>query len=246
MRVFTLLVAVACIGGAAWAAQNETRACFSTHLQEAIASNVERAARYSELTDGRSDAISKSLTWSERLSILPALGVEASARPLQEAGIPILCTDFVSMKTTPAFQDKFEFPFPKEEEFQKPPMEEWKTELTLKLKKDGPESLHAVCLEYLKKIEKPQGFHCLVRHVLESIARVSFLAPQYVKLAKEKGVSASPEAVSRSLLSLHILSLKLASDLDVKAAPLQAEGIPILCQDVPPIETSPVLAGKSP
>lgn len=64
----------------------------------------------------------------------------------------------------------------------------------------------------------------MIRHFLESIRRVAGLAPTY-------GVRTM--FISKQMLWAHVRSLKKASELDQMAAPLQAEGLPILCQDVP-------------
>ncbi len=79
----------------------------------------------------------------------------------------------------------------------------------------------------------------MVRHVLESTARIAYLAPRHERIAKEKGLTKSPAGLSWKLVKLHLQALKLAGGLDTQAAPLQAAGVPILCRDVPPIETSP-------
>jgi hypothetical protein len=45
----------------------------------------------------------------------------------------------------------------------------------------------------------------------------------------------STAGLSRLVLRLHLFTLGDAAKLDALAAPIQARGIPILCQDVPPI-----------
>jgi hypothetical protein len=75
----------------------------------------------------------------------------------------------------------------------------------------------------------------MLRHLLGSALRISNQAPRYEAQARAARIRASPGAISRTMLDLHLRMLGEAARLDRAAAPLQAEGIPILCQDVPPI-----------
>jgi hypothetical protein len=74
----------------------------------------------------------------------------------------------------------------------------------------------------------------MTRHLLESALRITNGARRYAAEAEARGV-ASPAGLSRALLSMHLTTLGEGARLDRRAAPLQAEGVPIICQDVPPI-----------
>lgn len=70
--------------------------------------------------------------------------------------------------------------------------------------------------------------------MLESIRPTASLAPLYKQAAKEKKVK-SPGFVVQGFLRSHLEILTEATEIDYLAAPLQAEGLPIICQDVPHI-----------
>jgi hypothetical protein len=78
---------------------------------------------------------------------------------------------------------------------------------------------------------------CLMRHVLESAYRLAGQAPEHIRLARARGLE-SPRRLLSVLLRLHLWGLGPAGALDARARPLQARGIAILAQDLPPIPTS--------
>lgn len=228
---------------AASASGAEAYSCFTEHVRDAIHRNRERAPRYEALSQGTSRAISRKLILNERLTIPLAWALEKDARTFTKAGIPVLCADFISMDQIPAFQDRFPFPAPKLSEFKALPVKQWKSELTFALRHMGFKSVHDTVSRQVGVLDRePQGYHCMVRHVLESVGRVAYLAPQYERKARARGLRRSPLGVSKLTLELHLQGLGIAADLDRMAAPLQARGIPILCQDVPPVSIRPTLA----
>ncbi|HEV2147105.1 MAG TPA: hypothetical protein VGR37_06865, partial [Longimicrobiaceae bacterium] len=102
------------------------------------------------------------------------------------------------------------------------------------LARDGFGGAAAALGAELAALEATPCCHCMLRHMLESMLRVATLAPVHAARAEEAGMR-STAGLSRLLLRLHLLALSDAAKLDVLAAPIQARGIPILCQDVPPI-----------
>lgn len=226
----------------ALSAQAEDGSCFSAHLREAIQLNKARAPLYKALSQGESGWLSWKLVLSERLSLMPAGALEWQARAFWKAGIPILCADFVPMAKTPAFKEHFDFKAPHLADYQEPPVDRWKRDLSIAVHKMSFNAVHLTARRFLRELGEPQGFHCMVRHVLDSVARVAYLAPQYEARARKLGLRQSPESLARKNLWLHLQGLSLARDMDRQAAPIQARGIPILCQDVPPIDLTPTLA----
>jgi hypothetical protein len=211
-------------------------ACFLTHLDEAIALNRERRSRYEALTDGASLAISNRLITTERISRVAAIVMDDRARRWQRRGVDVLCDEFVSMDETPAFRDHSEpVPF---ESF----VAQGGAGLALRLGDawlDGGYTGLAAAAEYeLELLADAPSFHCMVRHLLESIVRAANLAPIHVADAAALGLD-SPAAISRDFIALQITSLALATGIDEDAAPIQAQGVPIICQDVPPIPPLP-------
>ena len=68
--------------------------------------------------------------------------------------------------------------------------------------------------------------------MLESLRRISNLAPIQQERAQQVGLEG---ALALSEDKLHFLSLTAATKLDEQAAPIQSEGVPIVCRDVPSI-----------
>lgn len=88
--------------------------------------------------------------------------------------------------------------------------------------------------EYLTLLENKKGAHCLVRHFLESIRRSANYAPFHIREAQNLNI-ASPKKLIKRFIKLHLFAFKDAEAIDHLAYPLQAKGLPIICQDVPVI-----------
>lgn len=204
------------------------------HLREAAALNRERMPLYDSLSGGRSRAISRRLIWAERLAVPVAWYVDWRAREFQRAGIRIVCDDFVPMAHTPSFRARADDP-PPLSDFAPADARRIRRTVVRVLDRGGfPAASEALAAE-LRRLEDAPRFHCMLRHLLESALRISNGAPLFAAQAEDLGLRASPVELSRTLLDLHLSMLGEGARLDERAAPLQADGIPILCQDVPPI-----------
>ena len=203
--------------------------CFKQHLVDAIKINNIRKPLYSKLTNGKSKSISNNLVALEKLLLLPSKYFDKKAILFQENQIPFLCTDLISMDLTPPFSSEINPPDYSPEEI-KLNIEEFKKLLN----KKEYSTLESMLLIQLKEVEKIPHFYCLTRHLLESIIRTIRLMPIYIETAENKGIK-SPEKLISQYLELHLIGLNIFKKLDVKAIPIQKMGVPILCQDVPPI-----------
>jgi hypothetical protein len=74
----------------------------------------------------------------------------------------------------------------------------------------------------------------MLRHLIESIARISFLVPIQAKRCLEKGLKA-PTNYSVLLLKAHIWKLEEARKFDQEVESIQLSGVPFLFQDLPSI-----------
>ncbi|HEU0014835.1 MAG TPA: hypothetical protein VFQ45_14205 [Longimicrobium sp.] len=207
--------------------------CMERHVREAIALNRERMPRYAALTGGRSAPISRRLIRTEQLTGVVARYVDWRARPFQRAGIRIVCDDFVPMAHTPAFRERVPDP-PPLSAFAPADARRIRRAVKQALRVGGFPAASAALEVEIARFSTTPAFHCMLRHLLESALRASSQAPRYAAQARALGLR-SPEGLSRMLLDLHLTGLGEAAALDRRAAPLQSEGIPILCQDVPPI-----------
>lgn len=200
-------------------------------MLEAIALNEARAPRYSSLTDGASLAISRRLILSERALLPVARWFDRSTRRWERAGIPILEEIFVPMATAPAFAERGS-------EIRgagNPALDRTVRRRVMRSYRDaGFEGAAIVLRDAIDALSAEPGMDCLVRHLLESAYRLAMLAPWHIEAARERGL-ASPRWLLSLLLRLHLWGLGRARDIDARARTLQARGIPILAQDLPPI-----------
>ena len=222
---------------AASPAQAQESGCMARHLREALRLNRERMPLYSELSGGRSRAISRRLIWAERLAMPAAWYVDWRARKFQRLGIPVVCADFEPMGRTPAFRPRADDP-PPLSAFAPADPGRIAQAVERAFRAGGFAGAGAALEGEIEVLSRVPGFHCMTRHLLESALRIANGAQRYAADAEARGV-ASPARLSRALLSMHLATLGEASRLDRRAAPLQAEGIPIVCQDVPPIPPHP-------
>jgi hypothetical protein len=204
---------------------------FERHMLDAIALNEARAPRYAALTNGASLAISRRLILTERALLPVARWFDRRAQRWERAGIPILEEIFVPMETAPAFAERGKVL----RGSANAPLDATVRQRVLRRYRDaGFEGAALVLREAIGALSAEPGADCLVRHLLESAYRLVILAPHHVRAARERGL-ASPRWLLVLLLRLHLWGLGRAGDLDARARPLHARGIPILAQDLPPI-----------
>lgn len=208
--------------------------CFDKHLKSAIKLNKERRPLYSALTNGASEEISDLLIKKEKKLLFISTPLRLFGITLRANGVPIGIEEFISMDETPEFSEKQNFRMAPLSSFKKSDAKSINKRLKKASRKGGFSGLAAAADLELKKIssDKDRGYHCLLRHFLESIVRIANLAPKHMKLAQEYDLN-SPKYISKILIHSHYNLIKFASMLDEKAAPIQAQGIPMLCQDVP-------------
>jgi hypothetical protein len=206
---------------------------FERHLREAIALNRDRAPKYAILSNGTSSPISRTLIAAERLIMPIARWFDQRAELYEQAGVPLLASLFVPMSEAPPFlpirpaglRDSGQ-PHPRPAAIRRRVTAAYRVG-------SFPAAADALASE-LAGLASAQGVDCLVRHLLESAYRLAQLAPVHVAAAQERGLR-SPALLLTHLLRLHLWALGPAGMLDRRALPLQARGIAILAQDLPPI-----------
>jgi len=210
---------------------------FEAHVLGGLAINQERMSIYEKITDSRSLKISKELIHQEKLSIGVAQIFDRQAQVYRDKGIPLLVDEFVSMASVPVLDpnlrtEKFDPQFYLKKDNQ-PKVREIKIALRNAYKKEGLIGLSRLTDLYLKKLEGTPQVFCMTRHFLESILRAS----NYGSLMQEQAeqIGETTAWLSWNFINLHLSYLDRALALDLKALPVQAEGIAILCQDLPKI-----------
>nr|BFD68228.1 hypothetical protein HAGR004_32500 [Bdellovibrio sp. HAGR004] len=217
---------------AAGAGLRDVRPCLSEHIREAMDLNQERKSLYARLSNGKSKIVSDKLIWMERKLVVAVPFADAWAAPYQAAGIPILCQDFISMSETPKFQARHPDGKDSLHNYRRPDVEGIKDRLLELYKAKAYGTLAHFADAQIKELDQKPRYNCMVKHILESIRRMAALTP--VHAAKSKALNkVSSEYLSRIVLRSHILLLQESAEIDAAAAPLQADALPIVCQDVP-------------
>jgi hypothetical protein len=90
--------------------------------------------------------------------------------------------------------------------------------------------------ELLTELEPVSDYHCMLRHLLESVGREAAYAPLQLDLANKNKLVFTAQSIIDTYLTIQLGLMPLANSLDKKAAPLQAEGVGIICRDVPKID----------
>lgn len=215
--------------------------CFEHHVRDAMALNKARLPAYSEATEGRSEPVSLSLIRGERGALLAARYFDFRARPYEARGIRLMCDLMIDLRHTPPLdlsgvrRDRPTNPLDTVRVRQ---------HLRAAMKKDF-RTLRDAANKLVVRLERHPHYHCMVRHFLESIRRAAALAPGHARRAVIRGLDPKPAlAITRGVVELHLAFLGAAHRLDALALPLQRDGVPIICGDVPPIPASGPVGGK--
>lgn len=215
-------------------ATSQAAGCLSQHLKEAVEINTARMPVYAQISKGRSLKISISLIRSERLLLLVAPFVELQERYFAKRDLPIFCDSFVSMEHLPPFkQQPIHDPQPATL-FKTVDSKLLKKQIRGAFKTGSFEGVSRVLDQELTVLAEGSQYNCMYRHLLESMLRWANRAPVFIEEAQKRNLK-SPAKIYWRLIRNQLRFLNFANKLDIQARPLQAEGIPILCQDVPVI-----------
>lgn len=245
MRVGRIIIAVSLCTVAACASTEQH--CFRDHLEEAIDLNANRRGQYAAMAaeagsghdlSEQSEAVSDLLVGGEKKAVMTShmptwfwkgVSFDSAASKYQQAGIPIVCEDFVPIDEVPEVQ-LYQRPFPVLEaryvgrskfDFDDAALSDF-------------ESVADVLQHEIERLSIEPRFNCMLRHLLESALRISNHAPIYADMAEMKGLP-SPESLLWKMIESHFWLMDEVMEADRRAASLQAQGIPIICSDVPPV-----------
>lgn len=214
---------------------SETRVgCFEEHLNEARSLNKLRAPLYARITHGKSEKVSAFLISAEYLAKFSASSIDRESQAFEKYGVNITCESFVSMSTAPQFHS-YVLPLPNLSEYRELDLSEFKSRAKKMLVARAWTELTDSIEKEVNALNKAPEFNCMTRHLLESAAKISSQAPAQLKrLKSKKAPDASP--LIQKLISNHLLLLGAGQLLDSWAAPIQATGVPMICQDIPVIQ----------
>lgn len=230
MRFFSILflILVSSVGHA------EER-CLEQHLKDAMTLNRARLGKYSALTQGASEEISHRLLGFEFVGLYPSVFLDWQAESYQKEGVSIICDELVSMSTVPEFVPKSTIDPEPLSKFVPLSPGDISAEIESAYENESFSGVTKAAQKWLAVANQTPSYHCLMRHFLDSIVRAANLAPLHVAQAQKLGETRSPADLSWEFIKMQLFGLSQMESIDELAAPIQAQGIPILCQDVPVI-----------
>lgn len=203
------------------------------HLKEAMKLNRERRELYRQ--DGNRDAakIINKLLLLEKVMLPFSYSLDRSVKSLQQAGIGMWCDDLVSMDTVPDYQSNIPTPLNK---YQEPNPVRLKklTGMMKRYQVEDTNQLYQAIAEFIENDLSDHHYNCLTRHFLESAAKTLGATSARLGLAPSE-LKQELISVTRKLIKQLARSLRYAQNIDEKAGQVQERGVPVLCQEMPPI-----------
>lgn len=204
--------------------------CFRAHILESLEINKERKSVYSQLTNSRSDKIFHFLIGSEYVSLGPAAYYDLRARKFQNRGMSLFGHEFMSMNRVSEFDPENRvIPPAARKAFN---WKQHKEILGLAIQKRDDDQLKIEAANALKELFQQPHYHCMTRHIIESIYRFAYFLPLREEEAKLLGIL-SPAGLIWDVIRLHLLGMQGSYQIDEWCGPIQHEGIPILCSELP-------------
>lgn len=204
--------------------------CFKNHVKESIAINKDRKKLYSKLTDGKSDRVFGELIAYERLTLIPATFYDLKVLKYQKEGIDLFCKEFLPLNHSP-MQDEAPRNFP-QETFSIINWKQIQRNTSLALDSGDVAEVKKVSLQALVELQSQPSYYCLTRHFIESIYRFAHFLPLRRAQAKAKGLK-DPKNIIFSVMKTHTQGLRGSFAIDVKSRPIQENGIPMICAEMP-------------
>ena len=203
--------------------QSAFASCLTEHLKEGIELNQKRKLIYYEMSAGSTDRISETLL-SYEYNLVYLLKITGFERQYSSLQFPFLCDEFRSTAN----------PLPPVYQYDRPDLSQFKPISFFSLRKKLQNlirnrelsAFHKTLDQEIQRLQKEPRFNCMTRHLLESMARVSWLA-----LNDDRKTESA-----FNLLKYMPIALFGSKQLDVMSAEHQASGIPILCHDLPLID----------
>lgn len=204
--------------------------CLTRHIQEALELNHNRKKVYSLLSEKKSEPISNAMIKMENELLLQMKVADFYTLHWRRMGIGLLCDEIIEMNQTPAFRASYHDKDP----LQPMTLNAWDLQKTIQqlMSQDDFEGLEIWSHQQVLELQAEPRANCLTRHFLESIRRAAGLAPLHAKKAAEQNLNTT-RWVSRQFILRHSKLLPESVRIDQMAYPLQKQGLPIICQDVP-------------
>ena len=189
---------------------------------------------YAKLSSGETIPYSKQLIRYEKLTLLGAKIFDGIGKRYQAKGIPYMENEFVDMSSVPDFS----LHYPEGIEYYKAisliSFEMFIKTIKQMNKNEEYLDLYDHSKEMLQILESQSHVYCMVRHLIESMARIASLIPYYeqrCEILKKK----PPTRYSKFLISAHLAIFNKCEKMDIAVAAIQNRNIPFLYQDLPHI-----------
>lgn len=203
--------------------------CFEQHLRESI--EINRIMRDFYLQNGQEDVrkVYRLLIGGEHFSLLTAKFYDQKAKSYHKQGMDLLCQEYVPMRLKlPTIGQSLE------EDYQEFNWKKHKKLIASAIKNKNAPNVRKATLAALIELKKQPDYHCFTRHMLESIYRFAYFADVREQQSQKMGIK-SPKKMLFQIMNLHNISLWFADEIDELAAPIQKNGYPILCNELPNI-----------
>ncbi len=208
--------------------------CFSQHFRDAILINEQRKNIYASFKNGYTRKISDRLISMEKRMMIPAWISDQWTHFFHQKGISVLCTELQDMSLTPPMPTALPLSIqPSRKDFISFDMHSLRKSLNSSLSL-GMDQFTKQVQHQLELLEKEPRVNCLVRHFLESLRSFAKSHQRNIlnlPTTERKWFS----AFTKLLLKGHIYYLHESHEIDKLALEAQVDGLPIICQDVPPI-----------
>jgi hypothetical protein len=203
--------------------------CFENHIQESIAINLKMKQFYSLQTHKQSDRIFNFLILSEKAALIGAKYFDREAKKFHIQGQDIFCQEFVPMSLKSIKPKILSNSIPITFNWQK-----YSKLLKREIRLRDFDAIKDYSLEALKILETQPQYHCFTRHLLESIYRFA----HFVQVRENQSLllnGDSPKHLLARAMEFQRVGLWGAHKIDQMSQPIQMEGIPILCEQLPPL-----------
>lgn len=204
------------------------------HLREAIELNEARLPLYANLTSNKSLSYSKKLINYEKSILLTSWIIDKIGNSYQAKGIPFLKFEFVDIDLASPFSDSFPDHINHKVEIQIFDKSEMFKELSRAIKMKKPNQIVNACNHILERLQTQIHYYNMIRHIVESIRRISYLIPLHEEACKEINIK-PPNFYSYLLIKSHQILISPAKTFDEDVAFIQQAGVPFLWQDLPEI-----------
>lgn len=199
--------------------------CLTQHLNEAVQVNRTRSKFYARLSKGRTNSVFNKLIFLDQTGLIFSPYFDhLSKKTLSKNGLPLLCEVIPSMLPTLGRPVIIESPIPVDH-FIPISISKLTSDIS---KTDHSQSLNpaqVVIKKVINELEREPRFNCLTRQFVRSMDLL-------IDVAKES-TSENANRFAWQAIQASLLELKFLVKIDQEAAPFQAEGIPIVCNEIP-------------